>query len=84
MPEQSISALSQPFTFNRNFNSKEISMRSLLLFLIGIPIPVIILSTEGKDEDVRRGLESGARAYLPKPFTSTQLGEVIGRVMKAV
>src|SRR4051794_30357979 len=32
-------------------------------------IPVIILSTEGAEKDVQRGLDSGAKAYLRKPFT---------------
>jgi len=31
-------------------------------------VPVVIVSTEGRDEDVQRGLDSGARAYLRKPF----------------
>ena len=46
-------------------------------------VPIIILSTEGKEDDVQRGLDSGARAYLRKPFTSPQLGEVIQRVLEA-
>src|SRR4051812_29165748 len=32
-------------------------------------IPVIIVSTEGKEEDVLRGLQAGAKGYLRKPFT---------------
>ena len=31
-------------------------------------VPVVIVSTEGRDEDVQRGLDAGARAYLRKPF----------------
>src|SRR5262245_18940991 len=33
------------------------------------PAPVIIVSTEGREDDHRRGLEAGASAYLTKPFT---------------
>lgn len=47
----------------------------------GARIPVIIVSTEGKDEDVLRGLEAGARAYLRKPFTAQELHDIIQRVM---
>src|SRR5215468_6974073 len=36
-------------------------------------IPVIVVSTEGEDDDVRRGLEAGARAYLRKPFRQDDL-----------
>lgn len=31
-------------------------------------VPVVIVSTEGREEDVQRGLDAGARAYLRKPF----------------
>ena len=44
-------------------------------------VPVIIVSTEGEDHDVARGLEAGARAYLRKPFRADQLWEVIDSVM---
>jgi two-component system, chemotaxis family, chemotaxis protein CheY len=44
-------------------------------------VPVIIVSTEGEDHDVARGLEAGARAYLRKPFRAEQLWEVIDSVL---
>lgn len=44
---------------------------------------VIIVSTEGDDEDVLRGLEAGAKAYLRKPFTPDQLQDIIRRVWDA-
>jgi CheY-like chemotaxis protein len=44
-------------------------------------VPVIIVSTEGKDADVLRGLEAGARAYLPKPFRAQDLHTMIERVL---
>lgn len=44
-------------------------------------VPVIIVSTEGADHDVARGLEAGARAYLRKPFRPEQLWQAIDSVM---
>jgi two-component system chemotaxis response regulator CheY len=43
-------------------------------------IPVIIVSTEGKEADIQRGLDAGAAAYLKKPFLRDQLMAVIERV----
>ncbi|MBI4952161.1 MAG: response regulator [Myxococcales bacterium] len=43
-------------------------------------IPVIIVTTEGKEEDTVRGLEAGAAAYLKKPFEAADLHHIIGRV----
>jgi CheY-like chemotaxis protein len=42
-------------------------------------IPVIIVSTEGKEEDVARGLQAGAVAYLKKPFQREDLLKIIGK-----
>jgi len=44
-------------------------------------VPVILISTEGKEEDVLRGLESGAKAYLRKPFRPQELHQMIDRVL---
>ena len=46
-------------------------------------IPVIIVSTEGKEEDVARGLKAGAVAYLKKPFQREDLLKIIGRLTVA-
>ena len=46
-------------------------------------IPVIIVSTEGKEEDVARGLKAGAIAYLKKPFQREDLLKIIGRLTAA-
>lgn len=40
-------------------------------------VPVIIVSTEGEDHDVQRGIEAGARAYLRKPFRQDELCALI-------
>lgn len=44
-------------------------------------IPIIIISTEGKEEDTRRGLEMGARAYITKPFQSITLHDLIDKIV---
>ncbi len=43
-------------------------------------IPVVIISTEGKEQDTIRGLQAGARGYLTKPFQPTDLHQLIGRI----
>lgn len=43
-------------------------------------IPVIIVSTEGKEEEVARGLQNGAMAYLRKPFHREDLLKLVNRV----
>ena len=44
--------------------------------------PVIIISTEGKEEDTARGIEAGALAYIKKPFHREEILEVISRLEK--
>ena len=43
-------------------------------------IPVIIISTEGKESDTLRGLQLGAKAYLQKPFKPDLLHELIDKL----
>lgn len=43
-------------------------------------IPVVIVSTEGKEEDIIRGLKAGAKAYIKKPFQAPDLLQVIEKV----
>jgi two-component system chemotaxis response regulator CheY len=43
-------------------------------------IPVVIVSTEGKDEDTLRGLEAGAAAYVKKPFAGEEILSIISRL----
>ena len=44
-------------------------------------VPVVIVSTEGKEADTVQGLKLGASGYLTKPFTPSQLHEVIVKVL---
>ena len=41
---------------------------------------VVIISTEGREEDTARGLEAGAAAYIKKPFRSDEILDVIARL----
>ena len=43
-------------------------------------IPVIIISTEGKEEDTIRGLKMGAKGYVKKPFQASELHSLIEKV----
>ena len=40
-------------------------------------IPVVILTAKAQEADIRRGLEAGAQAYIPKPFSPTKLAQVV-------
>ena len=46
----------------------------------GYTIPVIVVSTEDKDNDIRRAIELGARAYIKKPWKQDDILDVINRV----
>jgi two-component system, chemotaxis family, chemotaxis protein CheY len=43
-------------------------------------IPIIIVSTEGKEEDTKRGLALGAQGYVKKPFQPSDLHSLIGKL----
>ena len=45
-------------------------------------LPIIIISTEGKEEDTIRGLKLGAKGYLTKPFQPAALHEMIEKIFK--
>jgi CheY-like chemotaxis protein len=45
-------------------------------------IPIVIISTEGKEHDVIRGLRAGAAAYVKKPFRNEEILNIVGRVME--
>jgi CheY-like chemotaxis protein len=46
-------------------------------------MPVIVVSTEGTEGDIQRGLDAGARAYLRKPFRQDELCALIDEVIRA-
>jgi CheY-like chemotaxis protein len=41
-------------------------------------IPVIILSTSAREEEIARGMSAGARAFLTKPLTAPRFLEALG------
>jgi two-component system, chemotaxis family, chemotaxis protein CheY len=43
-------------------------------------IPIIIVSTEGKEEDTMRGLSLGAKGYVKKPFQPSDLHTLIEKL----
>ena len=52
------------------------------LRVLSIPRPsVIIVTTEGKDDDLRRGLEAGADGYVRKPFKPKELQDLVRRFL---
>jgi len=46
-------------------------------------IPIIIVCTEGKEEDTQRGLALGASGYVKKPFQPTDLHSLINKLFGA-
>jgi two-component system chemotaxis response regulator CheY len=46
-------------------------------------VPIIIVSTEGKEEDTMRGLALGARGYVKKPFQPSDLHTLIAKLCPA-
>ncbi|MEW6364624.1 MAG: response regulator [Acidobacteriota bacterium] len=44
-------------------------------------IPVIIITTEGREQDTIRGLQAGASAYVTKPFQPAELIQIVERVL---
>ncbi len=44
-------------------------------------IPIIIITTEGAEEDRRRGMALGANAYIPKPIQTADLLGVVNGIL---
>jgi len=44
-------------------------------------IPVVIITTEGAQEDRDRGMALGARAYIPKPIQTNNLLKVVKEIL---
>ena len=43
--------------------------------------PVVLVSTEGTSKDIERGLKSGAKEYLRKPFKLNAIREIVERLL---
>jgi two-component system chemotaxis response regulator CheY len=46
-------------------------------------IPIVIITTEGADEDRERGMALGANAYIAKPIQSSQLIRTVSDLLNA-
>lgn len=46
-------------------------------------IPVVIITTEGAEEDKQRALSLGANAYLMKPIQTQKLLEIVSHYVKS-
>ena len=46
----------------------------------GYTTPVIVISTEDKDDDIRKAIELGAKAYIKKPWKQDDIREIISRL----
>ncbi len=47
-------------------------------------IPIIMVSTEGKEEDTIRGLNLGAKGYVKKPFQPSDLHALIEKLYPGI
>jgi len=45
-------------------------------------IPIVIVTTEGAEEDRRKGLALGANAYIPKPIQPSELLKTIASLLE--
>ncbi len=45
-------------------------------------IPIIIITTEGAEEDRKKGLALGANAYLSKPIQTAELLKLVNQLVK--
>ena len=43
-------------------------------------LPIVVITTEGSDDDIRRGMQAGATEYLVKPFQPQKLYAIIDRL----
>jgi CheY-like chemotaxis protein len=55
---------------------KELGARGVL-----VRTAVVLVSTEGKDDDLRRGRDAGASEYLRKPFAMNALAPIVERLI---
>ena len=46
-------------------------------------IPIVVITTEGANEDRRRAIELGANEYLCKPIQANQVLSVVKGLLKA-
>jgi two-component system chemotaxis response regulator CheY len=45
-------------------------------------LPIVVITTEGSDADIRKGFQAGANEYLVKPFQPHKLHAIIDRMLE--
>ena len=69
-----------------DINMPDINGLELVSFLKNHPvhrtIPIMVISTESREEDRKRAAALGAEEYLVKPFQATDLIEKLRRLLK--
>lgn len=51
--------------------------------MMGLRIPIIILTTLGEEKDLTRGMDLGANDYVTKPISTHKLTKIISNFMNA-
>lgn len=68
-----------------DINMPDINGLELISFVKNHPsykdIPLLIVSTERSEEDVKRGMELGASGYITKPFRPEDLCEIVKKTL---
>lgn len=68
-----------------DINMPDINGLELINFVRNNPryshLPIIIVSTERSEEDKKRGMALGATTYVTKPFKSSELQEIIKKIL---
>jgi len=69
-----------------DINMPDINGLELVSFVKNTPayrsIPLVIVSTEGSDRDLDRGVDLGADAYVVKPFDPDDLRELVRSLLR--
>jgi two-component system chemotaxis response regulator CheY len=78
---------SQPFDLIiTDINMPDINGLEIVNFVKNHPnyrtIPLIIVSTEQSEEDIKKGLALGASAYVTKPFNPDELRKTVQGLLK--
>lgn len=68
-----------------DINMPDINGLELISFVKNHPsykkIPLLIVSTERSEEDMKRGIELGASGYITKPFSPEDLREIVKKTL---
>jgi CheY-like chemotaxis protein len=50
---------------------------------LGLTMPIVIISTMGREQDVQRGMDAGATAYVLKPLSPHDIKRALRQVLDA-